>query len=373
MSTFQVRVARKTREAEGICSYELVRLDGAPLPSFEAGAHVDVHLPNNLVRQYSLCNAPGETHRYLIGVLRDAGSRCGSRAMHDDVDTGSVLHISEPKNHFPLVAAGRTLLMAGGIGVTPILAMAESLAARGAAFEMHYCVRAPERAAFRERIGASGYAARVHFHYDSGDADQKLDRDAARGAGAGHSSLRVRSARLHRPRTGCREGAGLAGSTAARGVLRHCRGRHQRRPGLRRKAGVDGKGAHRPGGQDRDRGARGARRRHSIFLRAGRMRHVPDARAGRRARPPRPVSDGAGAGGERPVHAVLLACAHTRAGAGSVDVRCTKALRRASLFVIGLSVLPLLSNEKNHFLCRYTSPKMTMLQRRNARDLLLTI
>jgi vanillate O-demethylase ferredoxin subunit len=175
MSTFQVRVARKTREAEGICSYELVRVDGAPLPSFEAGAHVDVHLPNNLVRQYSLCNAPGETHRYLIGVLRDAGSRGGSRAMHDDIDTGSVLQISEPKNHFPLVAAGRTLLMAGGIGVTPILAMAESLAARGAAFEMHYCARAPERAAFRERIGASGFADRVHFHYDSGDAGQKLD------------------------------------------------------------------------------------------------------------------------------------------------------------------------------------------------------
>jgi vanillate O-demethylase ferredoxin subunit len=175
MSTFQVRVARKTCEAEGICSYELVRVDGAPLASFEAGAHVDVHLPNNLVRQYSLCNAPGETHRYLIGVLRDAGSRGGSRAMHDDIDTGSILQISEPKNHFPLVAAGRTLLLAGGIGVTPILAMAESLAARGAAFEMHYCARAPERAAFRKRIGASGFADRVHFHYDSGDAGQKLD------------------------------------------------------------------------------------------------------------------------------------------------------------------------------------------------------
>jgi ferredoxin-NADP reductase len=159
MSTFQVRVARRTHEAEDICSYELVRVDGAPLPSFEAGAPVDVHLPNNLVRQYSLCNAPGETHRYLIGVLRDAGSR----AMHDDIDTGSILQISEPKNHFPLVAAGRTLLMAGGIGVTPILAMAEALAARGAASEMHYCARAPERAAFRERIGASGFADLVHF------------------------------------------------------------------------------------------------------------------------------------------------------------------------------------------------------------------
>jgi vanillate O-demethylase ferredoxin subunit len=175
MSTIEVRVAAKACEAEGICSYELVRLDGAPLPPFEAGAHIDVHLSGKLVRQYSLCNAPGETHRYQIGVLRDADSRGGSQAMHDHIDTGSVLQISAPKNHFPLVEAQRTLLLAGGIGVTPILAMAESLAAKGAAFEMHYSARSPERAAFKERIGASGFAGQVHFHYDSGDAAQKLD------------------------------------------------------------------------------------------------------------------------------------------------------------------------------------------------------
>jgi vanillate O-demethylase ferredoxin subunit len=175
MSTIEVRVAARACEAEAICSYELVRLDGAPLPPFEAGAHIDVHLAGNLVRQYSLCNAPGETHRYQIGVLRDADSRGGSQAMHDHIDTGSVLQISAPKNHFPLVQAQRTLLLAGGIGVTPILAMAESLAAQGAAFEMHYSARSPERAAFKERIGASSFAGQVHFHYDSGDAAQKLD------------------------------------------------------------------------------------------------------------------------------------------------------------------------------------------------------
>jgi vanillate O-demethylase ferredoxin subunit len=175
MSTIEVRVAAKACEAEGICSYELVRLDGAPLPPFEAGAHIDVHLAGKLVRQYSLCNAPGETHRYQIGVLRDADSRGGSQAMHDHIDTGSVLQISAPKNHFPLLDAQRTLLLAGGIGVTPILAMAESLAAKGAAFEMHYSARSPERAAFKERIGAAGFAGQVHFHYDSGDAVQKLD------------------------------------------------------------------------------------------------------------------------------------------------------------------------------------------------------
>lgn len=175
MSTIEVKVANRVCEADGICSYELVRTDGQALPPFEAGAHIDVHLAGNLIRQYSLCNAPGETHRYQIGVLRDADSRGGSQAMHDHVDLGSVLQISAPKNHFPLVEAQRTVLLAGGIGVTPILAMAESLAARGAAFEMHYCARSPEKAAFKERLATCGFAAQVQVHYDSGEAEQKLD------------------------------------------------------------------------------------------------------------------------------------------------------------------------------------------------------
>jgi vanillate O-demethylase ferredoxin subunit len=175
MSTFEVRVTGKVSEADGICSYELVRTDGQPLPPFTAGAHIDVHLGEHLVRQYSLCNAPGETQRYQIGVLRDADSRGGSLAMHDRVESGSVLQISEPKNHFPLVEAKRTLLLAGGIGVTPILAMAETLAARGAAFEMHYCARSPERTAFRDRIAQSKFVGHVQFHFDSGEAAQKLD------------------------------------------------------------------------------------------------------------------------------------------------------------------------------------------------------
>jgi len=175
MSTIEVKVLNRVCEADGICSYELVRTNGQPLPPFEAGAHIDVHLGGNLIRQYSLCNAPGETHRYQIGVLRDTDSRGGSQAMHDRVDTGSVLQISEPKNHFPLVDAQRTLLLAGGIGVTPILSMAEALAAKGAAFEMHYSARSPDKAAFKERLAGCGFAAQVQFHYDSGDAAQKLD------------------------------------------------------------------------------------------------------------------------------------------------------------------------------------------------------
>ena len=175
MNTLEVKVVRKAREADDICSIELEATDGLPLPVFTAGAHIDVHLGAGLVRQYSLCSGPQHGERYLIGVLRDPASRGGSQAVHDDLAVGSVVRISAPKNHFPLVAAQRSLLLAGGIGVTPILAMAETLARDGRQFEMHYCSRAPERTAFRERIAGSAYAGQVHFHFDTGAPGQRLD------------------------------------------------------------------------------------------------------------------------------------------------------------------------------------------------------
>ncbi len=171
-----VRVSRKSVEALDICTFELVDTGGGPLPSFSAGSHVDVHLPDGLTRQYSLCNDPTETHRYLIGVLRDAASRGGSRAMHDAVQEGDELQISAPKNHFPLAHdAQRSLLLAGGIGITPILCMAERLSNASAEFEMHYCTRSPDRTAFVDRIRAASFAPRVHFHHDDGLPAQKFD------------------------------------------------------------------------------------------------------------------------------------------------------------------------------------------------------
>lgn len=175
MTEISVKVVRKTREALDIAGFELAALDGAPLPPFSAGAHIDVHVCDGLVRQYSLCNDPRETHRYLIGVLRDPYSRGGSAAMHGGIHEGDVLRISAPKNHFPLVPAARSLLFAGGIGVTPILCMAERLAHAGADFAMHYCSREPARTAFHERILASPFAGQVQFHFDTGAASQKLD------------------------------------------------------------------------------------------------------------------------------------------------------------------------------------------------------
>ncbi|MFQ6346120.1 PDR/VanB family oxidoreductase [Pseudomonas sp. R11F] len=170
-----VVVVSRNNEAQDICSFELASVDGNPLPAFSAGAHIDVHLPDGLIRQYSLCNHPEERHRYLIGVLKDPTSRGGSRSLHEQLQPGARLSISAPRNLFPLVCdARRSVLFAGGIGITPILCMAEHLAQAGADFELHYCARASERAAFVQRLKASPFAERVFLHFDE-QPDTALD------------------------------------------------------------------------------------------------------------------------------------------------------------------------------------------------------
>lgn len=192
MEKLNVKIASKRMEAEGIASFELVSLDGLPLPAFSPGSHIDVRLPDGLVRQYSLCNDPSERHRYLIAVLRDPSSRGGSAAMHDRVHAGEQIEISPPRNHFPLVEdAARSLLIAGGIGVTPLLCMGEKLAAVGAPFAMHYCTRSPERTAFRERLALAPFAERVVMHHDDGAEEQKLDIPALLGQAGPEDHLYV--------------------------------------------------------------------------------------------------------------------------------------------------------------------------------------
>jgi vanillate O-demethylase ferredoxin subunit len=176
MNVLTVTVLKKTLEAEDIYSFELVSDSDKPLPPFSAGSHIDVQIAPDLVRQYSLCNSPAENHRYVIGVLKDPRSRGGSTALHEMINEGDTLTISAPKNHFQLNHdAQRSLMFAGGIGVTPILCMAERLAMVGADFEMHYCTRSPARTAFKQRIVSSSFASRVHFHVDDGAAEQKLN------------------------------------------------------------------------------------------------------------------------------------------------------------------------------------------------------
>lgn len=187
-----VRVAAKHAEATDICSFELVATDGHALPAFTAGSHVDVQIREGLVRQYSLANNPSERHRYVLGVLREAASRGGSMAMHDTVSVGDVLRISSPKNHFALHPdARRSLLFAGGVGVTPILSMAEHLHDAGADFAMHYCSRSPSRTAFLARIKSSPLASRVQVHHDDGPDMHKLDLASALGPVSGGTHIYV--------------------------------------------------------------------------------------------------------------------------------------------------------------------------------------
>ncbi len=174
-----VQIASKTQETADICLLELARPDGSALPAFSAGAHIDVHLPGGVIRQYSLCNHPGESHRYQIAVLRDPESRGGSIMIHDQLNEGDDITISEPRNLFPLEHdAVKHLLIAGGIGITPILCMAERLSHMDREFELHYCTRTPEETAFRQRILDSDFNTRVRFHHSRQDNGKRLDAEA---------------------------------------------------------------------------------------------------------------------------------------------------------------------------------------------------
>ncbi len=174
----RLQIARKWTSAEGIVAIDLVASDGAPLPAFTAGSHIDLFLPSGFTRQYSLRNDPRERHRYAIGVLREPGGRGGSAYVHDRLDVGDVLETSRPRNAFELdEAAPFSLLLAGGIGVTPILAMAYRLFSLGRDFEFHYCARSAGRLAFRDEIEASPFAGKVRFHLDDGPATQLLSLD----------------------------------------------------------------------------------------------------------------------------------------------------------------------------------------------------
>ncbi|AOK19250.1 Vanillate O-demethylase oxidoreductase [Burkholderia ubonensis] len=173
-----VLIANRDDTAEGIISLELVSPDGGNLPPFEAGSHVDVHIAPGLIRQYSLCNDPSESRRYRLGILRDEASRGGSVEIHRTFVPGQVIRISEPRCNFHLATAtDRAVLLAGGIGITPLLSMAYRLHALDVPFTMHYCTRSSRRTAFAAEIASSAFAPQVDFHYDEGAPAQRFSLD----------------------------------------------------------------------------------------------------------------------------------------------------------------------------------------------------
>lgn len=176
IETMRLRVRQITNEAEGINTFEFVDPDGKDLPEFAAGSHIDVHIPGGFLRQYSLCNDPRERQRYVIGVLNDPKSTGGSRSMHENVRAGDLIEVSAPRNNFPVrEEAKHHLLLAGGIGVTPMMAMIEQLKTMGADFTLHYCTKSEEQTAFRGRLADLKAAGRVVNHYDGGDPSKGLD------------------------------------------------------------------------------------------------------------------------------------------------------------------------------------------------------
>lgn len=176
-NTLSLQLVRISTEAIGIKSFELRSNDGRQLPPFSPGAHIDVHLPGGIVRQYSLCNSSRERDRYRIAVLLTPDTRGGSAAMHE-LREGQVLVTSEPRNHFPLASQDSShpsLLLVGGVGITPILCMADKLHESGAMFKLHYAARSPQHMAFRESLSEGPLSASTELHFDDGPPPNCLD------------------------------------------------------------------------------------------------------------------------------------------------------------------------------------------------------
>ena len=148
-----LRLTRIQYAAAGVHLIELRAVDGSELPPFQPGAHVDLHLPGGLVRQYSLCNAAHERERYVVAVKRDPNSRGGSAAVHERLRVGDLVSVGVPRCHFALdEAAPFSLLIAGGIGITPIACMVQRLRALGRPFALFYSVRRREEAALLDLL-----------------------------------------------------------------------------------------------------------------------------------------------------------------------------------------------------------------------------
>ncbi len=170
------RVTRAECIAEDIHLFELRDAAGGELPEFSAGAHVSLRVPNGLIRKYSLCNDPAERDRYVVAVKREAPGRGGSESLIREAAEGSEVPVSPPANNFALAKSnGGYLFIAGGIGITPIMAMIRQLAANGGRFKLYYCTRTPAATAFRDELSAPALRGKVAIHHDGGDAAKALD------------------------------------------------------------------------------------------------------------------------------------------------------------------------------------------------------
>lgn len=176
-SPMQLRVTEAEPAARGIQRFELRHPEGATLPAFTAGAHIRVKTPSGAMRQYSLCNDPAERDRYVIVVKREGNGRGGSLSLVDGVRVGQFLEVGAPENLFELDGKARSfLLIAGGIGITPMMAMARHLLAEGERdFRLCYLTRDAEGTAFLDELAGTDFAPHVTLHHDHGDPAHTYD------------------------------------------------------------------------------------------------------------------------------------------------------------------------------------------------------
>jgi phthalate 4,5-dioxygenase reductase subunit len=171
-----LRVMRNDKIADGIHILEFRDAGGQPLPEFSAGAHIAIQAPNGLLRKYSLCNDPAERDRYLVAIKREANGRGGSCNLIDNTKAGDELMVAPPVNDFGLPPRAQDFLfIAGGIGITPILAMIREVLRQGKRFRLFYCSRSPETTAFLDELSAPEFKDQVTIHYDQGDPARSLD------------------------------------------------------------------------------------------------------------------------------------------------------------------------------------------------------
>ena len=171
----EVTVSRRSRETADVALIELVATGAEKLPVFTAGSHIDMHLPNGLIRQYSISNDPAESGLYRLGVLLTARSRGGSRSAHA-LRAGEIIKIGQPRNHFGLFeTAKKTVLVGGGIGITPLMSMSYRLHSIGASFELIHCSRSRVKAAFLKRLSTTAFAPNIRWCFDNADGSTSFD------------------------------------------------------------------------------------------------------------------------------------------------------------------------------------------------------
>lgn len=177
-------IDRVEHVADGVVSLVLRRPGGEDFPTWEPGSHIDVHLDNGMIRQYSLCSTPDDLSILRIGVLRVPDSRGGSQHVHDELLQGAPLSISAPRNNFPLADSRRYLFIAGGIGITPIIPMLEAAEAAGRDWVLHYGGRSRSTMAFADQLEQRYGSDRVKIVAE--DVDGRMDLDTILGMPRAH-------------------------------------------------------------------------------------------------------------------------------------------------------------------------------------------